>query len=147
MAQALSQPADSLSMRCHTRLEKKGVRSKPSLRTSQAPLTNLSCSNTYMGSVSHRLLVLSTRMPRLSISRQACSIQPTRSPRLLPRAMYAVVGPLGAFAVEDLHPQLPHAARVCWWPGEDIAAVVLAVSLPLPVGIETEVTKLREEEE
>lgn len=56
-------------------------------RTSHAPLTNLSCSRTYMGSVSHRLLVLLTWTPRASISRQAFSIQPIRSPRLLPRAM------------------------------------------------------------
>ena len=56
-------------------------------RTSHAPLTKLSCSSTYMGSVSHRLLVRFTRMPRASISLQALSIQPMRSPRLLPRAM------------------------------------------------------------
>src|SRR4051794_24715656 len=57
--------------------------------TSQAPLTNLSCSNTYMGSVSHKLLVLLTLIPLLSISAHAFSIHPIRSPRLLPRAMYA----------------------------------------------------------
>ena len=43
-----------------------------------------------MGSVSQRLLVLLTLMPRASISLHAFSIQPMRSPRLLPRAMYAV---------------------------------------------------------
>lgn len=42
-----------------------------------------------MGFVSHRLLVLTTLMPRASICWQAFSIQPIRSPRLLPRAIYA----------------------------------------------------------
>lgn len=56
-------------------------------RTSQAPLRKRSWSLTYMGSVSHRLLVLLTWIPRLSIRLQALSISPTRSPRLPPRAM------------------------------------------------------------
>lgn len=47
-----------------------------------------------MGSVSHKLLVLVTRMPRASISRHARSISAIRSPRLLPRAMYAVLARL-----------------------------------------------------
>jgi hypothetical protein len=67
-----------------------------------------------MGSVSHRLLVLLTRMPLLSISLHACSIQSMRSPRLLPSAMYAIF--LRAEAGADLdpgHPQpLPQTVRV-----------------------------------
>ncbi len=43
-----------------------------------------------MGSVSQRLLVLFTRIPRASNSLQAFSIQAIRSPRLLPSARYAV---------------------------------------------------------
>jgi hypothetical protein len=43
-----------------------------------------------MGSVSHRLLVRFTLIPRASISLHAFSIQPMRSPMLLPSAMYAV---------------------------------------------------------
>lgn len=70
-------------------------------RTSQAPLTNLFWSKTYMGSVSQRLLVRLTRIPLASISLHACSIIATRSPRLLPKAMYAVCLGLRAPA----HPQ------------------------------------------
>lgn len=57
------------------------------LPTSQAPLTKRSWSVTYMGSVSHRLLVRLTLMPLASISRHALSISAMRSPRLLPKAM------------------------------------------------------------
>lgn len=64
-----------------------------------------------------------TLMLRRSISAQARSIQATRSPRLLPRAMYAVLGPLGrgsapAVSREPPHPPSPplhahpHADRV-----------------------------------
>lgn len=49
-----------------------------------------------MGSVSQRLLVLLTLMPRRSIMLHARSISATRSPILLPKAIYAVIlrGPL-----------------------------------------------------
>ncbi len=72
------------------------------LHTSQTPLRKRSWSVTYMGSVSQRLLVRVTLMPRLSISAQARSISATRSPKLPPSAMYAVVVLLA--------PRQPHPA-------------------------------------
>lgn len=66
------------------------------IHTSHAPLTKRSWSVTYIGSVSQRRLVLLTLIPRRSISLHARSISATRSPILLPNAIYAVLlrGPL-----------------------------------------------------
>jgi len=62
---------------------------KRSWHTSHAPLMKLAWSKTYIGSVSHKLLVRFTLIPLADISLQACSIIPTRSPRLLPKAIHA----------------------------------------------------------
>jgi hypothetical protein len=61
--------------------------------TSQAPLTKFPWPKTYIGSVSHKQLVLLILIPLVDISLQALSIMSIRSPRLLPRAIYAVCFP------------------------------------------------------
>jgi hypothetical protein len=86
------------------------------IHTSHAPLTKRSWSVTYIGSVSQRLLVLLTLIPRRSISLHARSISATRSPILLPNAIYAVLlrGPL-----LPQPPPLAHAQpqALCFIPG------------------------------
>ena len=58
-------------------------------QTSQAPLIKCPWSSTYMGADSYRALVRITLICRRSISRHANSIIDSRSPTLLPRAIYA----------------------------------------------------------
>lgn len=99
------------------------------LLTSQAPLTKLSWSRTYIGSVSHKQLVLLILIPLAAISLQAFSIISIRSPRLLPRAIYAVWVFSDPFKEVDREPRLSLSGvdvfRGCWTQGLLILAWVV----------------------